>query len=121
MDKEEMSEFLAAAKFPAERAIMEPNAEIRRTLIEAVGPRLFTELDATVIHEDIDGVGNRRRLLRLKLAGTRLGYIQAVEVVCPTTGRVYHLKVPSSMDNCQDAVASTFGLEGSQYAPIRES
>ena len=85
------------------------------------GVEFFRELHATVIHEDSDGCGNPRRLLRVPVADAETGYLQAVQVVCPTTGRVYHLGVKPTVSTCQEAVASTFGLRGDEYAPIRET
>lgn len=103
-------------------ALREPNAEIRRIALEALGPdRLAVELDAKVAHADTDGCGNPRQLLRLTVPGTRRGYVQVVRVVCPTTGRVYHLGVPTTVTTCQEAVASTFGVTADDYAPVRET
>ncbi len=99
-----------------------PNAELRRAAIEHIGPdRLFLDLQATVVHTDTDGVGNPRRLLRIPMDDAAAGYLQAVEVTCPTTGRVYHLGVQPDVATCQEAVASTFGLSGSAYQPVRET
>ncbi len=100
----------------------ELNAEIRRELIEAMGSdNFFKQYKAKIIHSDIDGCGNTRELLRVPSKDTEVGYFQAVKVVCPTTKRVYYLGVPPTVTNCQDAVASTFGMKGSQYNPNRES
>ena len=99
-----------------------PNAEVRREWLQKLGPNaLATELAATVQHSDLDGHGNPRSLLRLTLQDARLGYVQVVKVVCPTTGRVYHLGVPPTVLTCQDAVASTFALSGREYHPVRET
>lgn len=109
-------------KLTAQVALQEPNVELRRAMIECIGTdRLFTQLDATVIDEDTNGLGDKRRLLRIPMKETVRGYIQAVHVVCPTTRREYYLPVPSTMTTCQDAVASTFELRGDEYHPIRES
>ena len=106
----------------AKQVLQWPNAEQRRVLIQRMGPdRFFGELTAAVVHEDTDGAGNRRRLLRVSVKDTEAGYLQAVEVVCPTTGRVYHLGVEPGVSTCQDAVASTFGLRAEEYAPARET
>jgi len=117
-----LREYLMAAPLTPERALSLPNAELRRIAIECMGPDIFfAGLKSTVIHTDTDGVGNRRRLLRVPLEDAERGYVQAVEVTCPTTGRIYHLGVEPDMITCQDAVASTFGLKGSEYQPIRET
>jgi hypothetical protein len=110
------------APLTAAQALSLDNAELRRVAIEAMGPdRFFSEARAETIHEDIDGIGNRRRLLRVSVSGARRGYLQAVEVTCPTTGHVYHLGVPQNVRACQEAVASTFGLKADEYRPVRES
>lgn len=116
----------AAAKagaYGAIHALREENAELRRVMIECLGPdRFFTSAPgAQVIHADTAGNGDRRRLIRVPLAGTEAGYVQAVQVICPTTRREYHLLVAPNIQTCQDAVASTFGLRGDAYAPVRES
>lgn len=121
-DGDGFSAYLALVSFPAAHALTFPNAELRRMAIESMGPdRFFTELKASVVHADIDGCGNPRRLLRVALDDAEAGYLQAVEVVCPTTGRVYHLGVQPDVVTCQAAVASTFGMTAAAYQLIRES
>ena len=114
--------FVRLAPLTAAQALSLDNAELRRVAIEALGPdRFFSELEPAVVHEDIDGIGNRRRLLRVRVPGAVKGYLQAVEVTCPTTGHVYHLGVQQNVRTCQEAVASTFGLKADEYRPVRES
>ena len=106
----------------AEWVLAESNAEVKRKLIEAMGAdRLFSQVKAVVAHQDIDGCNNPRQLVRFQLADTETGYLQAVRVVCPTTGRVYYLGVPPTVKTCQEAVASTFGIKPDEYHPDRES
>ena len=113
---------LVANKLNAQWVLAEQNAELRRILIECMGAdRFFSQLNATQVHSDIDRCGNPRALLRFKLNDAEVGYIQAVRVVCPTTGRVYHLGVPPTVKTCQEAVASTFKMNFKEYAPERES
>ena len=115
-------EYFKTVTFSARRALDLPNAELRRAVIEHIGPdRFFAELEAQIVHADIDGCGNPRRLLRVPMPDAAAGYLQAVQVICPTTGRVYHLGVESSVRTCQEAVASTFGLRAEDYSPIRET
>ena len=121
-DLETFAAFVALSPVSARQALSLENAEMRRVAIEALGPdRFFSEARAKIIHEDIDGIGNRRRLLRVRVSGARRGYLQAVEVTCPTTGHIYHLGVPQNVRACQEAVASTFGLKADEYRPVRES
>ena len=108
--------------YSAHDALRESNAEVRRAMIERMGAeRFFGELKPTVVHSDQDGLGMNRRLLRIKVPGSRTGYLQSVEVTCPSTGRQYILGVPSDIQTCQAAVASTFGLKAEQWAPEVES
>ena len=109
-------------KLQAQWVLAEPNAEIKRELIEAMGiDRFFAQLKADIFHTDIDGYGNPRKLLRFPMPEAEAGYLQAVQVVCPTTGRIYNLGVPAYIKTCQDAVASTFSKKGDEYHPERES
>ena len=107
--------------YTAQEALTERNAEIKRVMIERMGPDLFfAGLEGTVVHSDTDGPGNQRRLVRVPLPEATAGYIQAVHVICPSTGREYYLGVPPDVKTCQEAVASTFGMKQSQYAPELE-
>ena len=113
---------LARDSIPAELVLKEPNAEVRRLLLEALGVDwLAAKLAHTVIHQDTDGCGNPRELWRIQLMATRRGYIHLVHVVCPTTHRAYPLFVPSSTKTCQEAVAASFGMRSEEYHPVRES
>jgi hypothetical protein len=42
---------------------------------------------------------------------------QLVRVTCPSTGRVYHLRVPPDVTTAREAVAWTFGLRAEEYQP----
>ena len=113
---------LVAQSLQAEWVLSERNTEIKRKLIEAMGAdRLFGQVNVVVAHQDIDGCNNPRQLVRFHLPDTRAGYLQAVRVICPTTGRVYYLGVPPTVKTCQEAVASTFGIKPDGYHPDRES
>jgi len=114
--------YFRAVPLPATLIMAETNAELKRILIEAKGiDKLFAELNPAIVHQDIDGYGHPRRLLAIKVREARNGELRAVQVVCPTTGREYILGVPSTVNTCQQAVASTFGMALHQYAPDRES
>ena len=117
-----LRDYLSAVEFPPRLVFDLHNAESRRIAIEIIGAdRFFSELESAVVHQDTDGVGNRRRLVRVKLADAEAGYLQAVHVVCPTTGREYYLGVRPEVRTCQEAVASTFGMKADEYLPVRES
>jgi hypothetical protein len=107
------------------RILNEANAEVRRAMIERVGhERFFAMANSKILHEDTDGRGNRRRLLSIDLPTDPEGRIVVVQVQCPSTGRVYLLRVPPAMASCAQAVAWTFGIEGAEareFAPVVET
>ena len=91
------------------------NAELQRELIDAYGglERYLADAGAKVIHEDETG-----RLVRRE-AGDEP--IIAVQVVCPTTGRQYVLRVPPETKSAREGVAWTFGLPAALYQPTIQS
>ena len=99
----------------AERIRTETNEEVRRVMLERFGlENYLRDLGAEVVHQDRDGAGMPRRLLLLDEE-------QYVEVVCPSTGRVYLLSVPLNLFRCHDAVAWTFGMSPREYGPRIEA
>ena len=115
-------ERVISGKYNAQDALGESNAEVKRAMIERMGAeRFFGELRATKIHEDVDGHGNPRRLLEIPVAGFRSGKVRAVQVTCPSTGRVYYLGVPAECVTAQQAVAWTFGIKDTEYRPLIEA
>jgi hypothetical protein len=109
---------------PAEIAA-EPNAEVRRIMVERFGPeRYIRESDAETIHEDTDGLGHPRRLLRLPQTDDEP--LAMVEVINSTpepdgTHKRYMLRVPPAMTTCQEAVAWTFNATPDEYAVAVET
>ena len=97
----------------------EPNAEVRRVMMERFG---LDRLLAAIPRKrclDIDQEG-RRRLYRLSLRDDEP--ILAVRVQCPSTGQIYFLRVPPHVRTCRDAVAWAFGFEKSEeYQPVAET
>lgn len=83
--------------------------------------QLFRDFPSHLVHSDVDGKGNPRRLLRMPISSSRDSCIMAVEVVDPSTKMVYLLIVPPSVQSCQEAVAATFGIRASEYRPDIES
>ena len=97
----------------ADRILSLPNVEVRRMMIEHIGPdRLFDTSNTSTIHKDTDEQGNPRELLHLPCEDALGGILAACRVVCPTTGRVYHLLVDPQAQSCQDAVNGTFRVVG---------
>jgi hypothetical protein len=121
---EDPKEFLKLIgdKLDARWVLKDKNAELRRMMIEAMGSdRFFSQLETQVLHKDLDIQGNPRTLLKFNISDAQAGYLLAVRVVCPTTGRIYHLGVPPTVKTCAEAVASTFNLRAKEYSPKRES
>jgi hypothetical protein len=101
-------------------ALAEPNAEVRRVMIERIGlQRFLKELNARVVHEDRDP-GGPRQLLSVELAGDEA--LVCVSVNCPSTGRHYLIRVPPTMRTCHQAVAWTAGFDNpDDYVPVLET
>lgn len=93
------------------------NVEFQRELIEAFGgiEAYFGAIDARLLDESEFG-----RLYRHHTVGEA---VVAVEVVCPSTGRRYMLRVPPTFETAtaHEAVAWTFGLTAEQYHPTLQS
>jgi hypothetical protein len=118
---------LAPEALTPREVLREPNAEVRRVMIQRLGAdRLLARAmeegraRAGVLHEETDQLGQRRRLLRLALHDDEP--LVMIEVTNSTaepdgTWKHYLLRVPPTMRTCQEAVAWTFGLSGDEYAP----
>jgi hypothetical protein len=92
--------------------IEEANAEVARVMLERVGiERFAAESEAKIIHRDVDGQGNTRRLLAIPMPNMPDREARVVVVDCPSTGHQYVLGVPPAMQTCQQAVAWTFGVD----------
>ncbi len=90
------------------------NAEQLRILTERIGEENYLALVAgKMIAECLDGAGNRMRLYDANIAGMQ---VRLLQVICPSTGRVYYL-IPPSMwtDDPIEAKASTFGLSKEEW------
>ena len=59
-----------------------------------------------IINEEIDQQGNKMRLFEYDEKGMK---VILLEVVCPSTGRIYHLYPPNqNSKTCSEAKVSTF-------------
>ena len=104
------------------RIMNEDNAEIRRAMLEIIGPAAFMQqADAKVVHEDKDMYDRPRRLLRVDMAEPEEPVVM-IEVTNSSpepdgSYRKYLLRVdPNAYDgqagrNCQAAIASTWRLK----------
>lgn len=109
-----VTERIIRCQYDAAEVLREQNAEVKRTMIERMGiERFFAEAHATEVARDLDTNGNLVRLLRIPLAEMRNGFIQAVEVQCPSTGRRYIHRVPDTVRTPAEARAAMWGLKPS--------
>ncbi|WP_240506335.1 DUF6745 domain-containing protein [Thermoactinospora rubra] len=110
----------AMADLSPDRIRAEPNAELRRVMLEHYGfDRYLTESDATRVHQDTTGV-----LWRVDLADDEP--LVMVEVLNSTpepdgTRRTYFLRVPPWVTTAREGVAWTFGLRPEEYDPSRQT
>ena len=103
-----------------EDILREGNAEKRRCIMEKLEGR-FAELLGL---ETLDiGVlnGSEVMLLRTKEKDDIVDdYLYFVRVLCPSTGRMYHLPIPEHQD-ALEGLAWTFGLDKEGYKPVVET
>jgi len=123
----------------------DPNAEVRRVLVGAYNKgdsgRYLRDIGATVIHSDVDQLGQPRRLLRIEQPDDE-PYV-AIEVTNSTpepdgTRKLYtfrthpelrplpgmgarHLSPQPQEMTCHNAIASTYGYYGHEYMPRVET
>jgi hypothetical protein len=102
----------------AKQALGEPNAEVRRVMVERIGmERFISEAGAKCIHQHEMG-----ELFSIDLPDDPDRVLRSVRVTDPSTGRIYFLRVPPSIQRADDAVAWTFGFDpAKQYKPVVES
>lgn len=104
-----------------QEVIKQENVEVRRTMVDLMGLGRFVEqAKAKVLDQDRDSSNMPRRLLEVP-AGNNDENIVLVEVQCPSTGKLAHLRVPPTMRKCTDAVAWSFGMDTPEYAPSLEA
>jgi len=104
----------------ASEVLDQPNAELRRVLLERMGYDAFlSQARAQTLDTDRDK-GGERRLLKVDLAGDEP--LVCVSVLCPSTGRQYLIRVPPSMRTCRQAVAWVAGFDNADdYRPLVET
>ncbi len=107
-------------KIAAKEILAEPNAELRRVMMERMGfERFLNEANPEVLDSDV-APGGWRKLFRVSLEGDEP--LVCVSVGCPSTERRYLLRVPPTMATCHQAVAWTAGFDDpNDYAPIQET
>ncbi|CNE38438.1 17 kDa surface antigen family protein [Mycobacterium tuberculosis] len=104
----------------AARISSEPNAELRRVMLEIFGyDRYLAETGARPLHRDETGV-----LWSIDLPGDEP--VVMVEVVNSTpepdgTHRTYYLRVPPGTRTARAGVAWTFGVDEADYVPEKQT
>jgi hypothetical protein len=90
------------------------NVESLRILRDKIGLQKYIELlGATIIHEEIDHQGNKMKLYSCSEIGEK---VLLLEVVCPSTGRTFHLYPPDqNAKTCSKAKESTFKNKNLAY------
>jgi hypothetical protein len=104
----------------AQEVLAEPNAELRRVLLERMGYDAFIVAAAAAELDRDQDPGGLRRLLRVDL--DRDEPLVVLSVSCPSTGRAYLLRVPPTMLTCHQAAAWIAGFDNpDDYAPLAET
>lgn len=92
-----------------------PNTQVRSSFLNNMGyERLLEKLPHELIDSD---TSDGSQLLSIKTAAdnemllTRDRVMRLLRVVCPSTGATYVLRVPPTVESCQQARHWTFGLE----------
>jgi hypothetical protein len=92
------------------------NVEARRLIQERMGARFVEEIGGRFIDGGAHGV-----LYEVELPEDPERVARYVQVLDPSTGREYYLRVPPTIATAEAAVAWTFGLESRGYRPVQES
>jgi hypothetical protein len=128
-------------KITAKHVIEEENAEVKRVMYERMGTERFaSEAQMTVIHEDTmesnfpvipetEEMEPGKRMVISYRKGTEVARLlrcdaikdfddrplKFAQVTCPSTGRVYHIRVKHDAKRAYEAIASTFGMSEDEY------
>lgn len=100
--------------------LTETNVERRRVMLERLGyERFLADVDMQILHQDRDP-GGARRLLRVPVPDDEP--LVCLDVLCPSTGRHYLLRVPPNMQTCHQAAAWIAGFDDpTKYHPQMET
>jgi hypothetical protein len=111
----EKPESVTAAKVDAE-----PNAEIRRVMVELMGyERYILESGAKLIHSDDTGALYRKEFQD----DEALVVVHVLNATPEPDGSIkkYMLRVPPTITRAREAVAWTFGMHEKDYCPAVET
>ena len=109
-----------AETLTADEVLAQPNAELRRVLLERMGYAAFLATAQAIVLDQDEDPGGERRLLKVPLRGDE--DLVCVAVYCPSTGRQYLIRVPPTMRSCRQAVAWIAGFDNAdEYQPLVET
>jgi hypothetical protein len=113
---------MAPDSITSEDILKEQNAEVRRCFREKLGAKRYYDIlgggsGVELVDEDTDNQGFPMRLYRTVMPDAIISsHVQFLEVVCPSTGRVYNIYPPNqNSTNVWDAKASTFNYVMGKY------
>jgi hypothetical protein len=131
---------LAPEAITAAEIQAETNAEVRRVMIDRYGAaRYLAAIEATVRHEDVDQFGFPRRLLEADIGDVEplvmvevvnstpepIGYAPDANAAGTWVGqrwhKIYSLRVDPKCRTTREALAWTFEMPESEYAPAVET
>ena len=105
-------------KITKEDILKESNAEVRRCYMESLGAKIYYDIlsdgkGLELIDEDLDNQGNSMKLFSTTINDDIIEKkVQFIEVIDPSTGRMYNLFPPSQKcKNVWEAKANTFNDE----------
>jgi len=106
----------------AEEVLTEWNAEVRRVMLERLGPqRLMEKGNARIIDADSDA-GGIRELVEFRLNQQSRNPPRFLHCFCPSTRREYLLGVPDRIHTCHAAAAWLAGFDNpDDYQPEIET
>lgn len=102
----------------AARILREPNAEVRRVMIQRYGQeRLVCDAHSTILDREGDN-----ELVSIPMTDDPEQVLVALKLRCSSTGAVYVLRVPPDQREVRSALAWTFGFKrGQDYKPQVET
>jgi hypothetical protein len=96
------------------------NVELRRVMIERIGYETFLEQVGGLVRDKDTDPGGERQLVQVPFEDDEP--LVVLKVTCPSTGRIYVLRVPPYMRTCKQAAAWMAGFDNpNQYQPLEEA
>ncbi len=96
------------------------NAELRRVMIERIGYETFIEQVGGLVKDRDSDPGGERQLVQVPFDDDEP--LVVLKVTCPSTGRIYVLRVPPYMRTCKQAAAWIAGFDNpNEYQPLVEA